>query len=457
MQSELIANINTYTALIIGLVLIITDYRGRRSAEKTQKFLFTLMASFGIAVMTSEICYAAAIGVPGKFAYTLSLITNTLYFLLQGAAIGSAWLFLDYTTNRDRVKLRRAGAIFALITAANAAALTVNLFTGFIFVITPDNVCEDTSVYVSICVGYMFAILILINVINVRRRINRNLLILILAAVFPTAAGSTLDLFVSGLRLTWPCYFLSMLFCYIFIARAESLKLMETNIKLLDLTQDRLDVEIPSARKNKDEFDAMSGALNNMIEQLRARETRLAQTQAVTAAGLRFDLFVKEAENIPQAFRMALSLLRYQYGGVRAALVYAGRNDFYALLSSVRRDGEPVMKEAVTYPHHAQVMALLAGKRFLYFNSFALKEQGAAFADADSRVACLVPLMDGEEIRGYVILESDDEEALPVAREEEFMRTVARYLARWVSSYEKSRRAEPKMPARKGAATGFPM
>jgi len=452
MQSELIANINTFTALIIGLVLILTDYRGRRSAEKTQQFLFTLMVGFAVATMMSELCYSIAMGVSGEFAYIFCLITNTLYFLFQGAVIGSTYLFFDYTTNRDHAKLRRAGIIFALITAVNAAALAVNMFTGFIFVITPDNIYQDVSVYVPICVGYLFAILILVNVINVRKRIDKNLLILILAAVFPTAVGSTLDLFLVGLKLTWACYFLSMLFCYIFIARAESLKLMETNIKLLDLTQGHLDVAIPYSRKRKDEFDAVSMAIHGMIEQLRVREIRHTQMQAITAAGLRFDLFIKCAESVPQAFKMTLALFRYQYDSVRVTIVYPSQDDFYALISYIGGDGRRVTEEADYFLRHEQVLSLIAGKEFVFLNNFTLKELGADFADANTQIACIAPLIIGDVTKGYIILESGDEETLPVVREEEFLRSVAGELAGWISSFEKSRMTEPKILAGRGGS-----
>jgi len=445
MQSELIANINTFTALIVGLILVLTDYRGRRSAEKTQKFLFTLMVAFAVATMMSELCYSIAIGVPGEFAYIFCLVSNTLYFLFQGAVIGATYLFFDYTTNRDHVKLRKAGIIFALITAVNAAALAANMFTGFIFIITPDNVYQDVSVYIPVCVGYLFATLILVNVINVRRRISGNLVILILAAVFPTAVGSTLDMFVEGLRLTWSCYFLSMLFCYIFIARAESLKLMETNIKLLDLTQGHLDVAIPYSRKRKDEFDAVSMAIHGMIEQLRIREIRHTQMQAITAAGLRFDLFIKCAENVPQAFKMTLALFRYQYDSIRATMVYPSKDDFYVLRSYVGDDGRRVTEEVGYYLRHEQVMSLIAGKEFVFLNNFTLKELGADFADANSQIACIAPLISGDVTKGYIILESGDEETLPVVREEEFLRSVAGELAGWISSFEKSRKPEPKV------------
>jgi len=235
----------------------------------------------------------------------------------------------------------------------------------------------------------------------------------------------------------------------IFVVFNVYMSAMETNVQRLTKTfaVGDIEVEIPYTQR-KDDIDTMSAAIHGMMEKLRAREIKLVQAHTVTAAGLRFDLFIKEAENVPQAFRMTLALLCCQYESVRATLVYASGNDFYALLSHVREDGERVTREANYYPGHAFVMALVAGKRFVFLNAFALKEHKTDFAGADTRIACIIPLTDREEAKGYIMLESADEETLSVTREEEFMRAAARYLSRWLASFEKSRGAAPKTPAR---------
>jgi len=227
---------------------------------------------------------------------------------------------------------------------------------------------------------------------------------------------------------------------------------METSVKRLTRTfaVGDLELNVPYALERKEELDEMSGAIHKMMERIRIRETKLVQASAVTAAGLRFDLFIKEAQSVPQAFKMTSALLHYQYKSVKVTLVYPSDNDFYALSSRAGEDGERTMEEAGYFLRHSRVMQLLAGKKFVFLNGFMIKEQFADFAEENSRIVCLVPIMAEEEIKGYIIIESAQEENLPVVREEAFLLSVAGELAKWIVSFETSRKPKPRILVRRG-------
>jgi len=231
----------------------------------------------------------------------------------------------------------------------------------------------------------------------------------------------------------------------------EVLKLMKNNMKLLDLTftaerisQGNPEAEVPCVQEQKDEFDVMSGVLHSAMERLRVYEINLTQARAITAAGLRFELFIKEADSVSQAFRMALALLRCQIKSVNIMLAYAGKGDFYMLSCRENTKGESDITETAYFSHHSQVLTLLSGKNFVFMNNFTLKEHNINFISENARIACMVPLIADEKTRGYIILESDNEEALSVVKEEEFLIYVARELSGWMLNYEESSKPIPE-------------
>jgi len=146
-----------------------------------------------------------------------------------------------------------------------------------------------------------------------------------------------------------------------------------------------------------------------------------------------------EANGIQQAFRLALTALRGRYESLRLTLVYTNPNPTYAL-SYNKGSGEDDVRETDSFPRHAEVMPLLAGKRMVFLNAFVIRESGVRFTAHKTALACLVSLFEGEEAFGYIIVESDSRDGLSVVREEAFLCHTAAELSGRISAHKSALR-----------------
>jgi len=185
--------------------------------------------------------------------------------------------------------------------------------------------------------------------------------------------------------------------------------------------------------KNKKNAAVLAEKLRQSEERLHIWKIKVDEAHNIAAAELNFELFINLAESVTGAFKMTCNLLKYRYKNVKITMVYTFANDFYVFDSENPERGESF------YPHHAEVTSLISGKKFVFLNGFALKEQNAGFAGENARLVCVVPLNGG-----YMILESDDEETLPVVREEEYLLTVAGLLSECIASVKNNKISKPE-------------
>jgi len=219
----MIGSVNVMLAPAAGLLLMLIDRRGQRGFEKTswRLIMYTIIAT--LAAMFSEICYDAAVGNPGGLSRVVCWTANTLYFIFQTAAFGLLVAFLDYCANEDLARLKKIGAVIGGIFAVNVAIQIVNLFTGVIFTITPDNLYARGDWYfLRLFVTYSLVLICFIDTLSIRKNLNKTMFHLVLVAVIPACVGSTADLIVGGSRLIWPCFFVSLLFSYLVIIRMNA-------------------------------------------------------------------------------------------------------------------------------------------------------------------------------------------------------------------------------------------
>ena len=224
MYELLLRNINIMLAPIVGLLIILIDCRKIRYSDSMLRRLMTLIILFTLGTMFSELVYDIFMGKAGSFSRIICWIGNTFYFLFQMAAFALVALFLDYSTYLDLKRLRRLGIIALVICAADAVMIAVNLFIGIIFTISPDNVYMRAEFYfIQLGVSYAIILLALTNALFSRKQMTRSKFILVLVAVFPAVLGSVLDLIIPDMWLVWPCFFISILFLYLFIVRENTL------------------------------------------------------------------------------------------------------------------------------------------------------------------------------------------------------------------------------------------
>ena len=224
MHDLLLRNINIMLAPVVGLIIILIDCRKIRYSDSIMRRLMNVFILFTLGTMLSEILYDVFMGSGGSFSRIICWAGNTFYFVFQVAAFALVGLFLDYSTFLDTKRLKRLGMIALLICAADMILLVVNLFTGFIFTISPGNIyLRSEYYYIQLVLSYSLILLILVNTLISRSQMTRSQFVLVLVAVFPAVGGSVLDLIISDIWLIWPCFFLSLLFLYLFVVRVNAL------------------------------------------------------------------------------------------------------------------------------------------------------------------------------------------------------------------------------------------
>ena len=231
MSVEFIAFSNIFLVPIVGLFMIMIDYYGRCPSDSMQRKLFTLLICFTLAVMSCDLIHAAVTGKPGVNLRIIHWAANTFYFFFQVISFSILFLFLVHTANGDLAKLKNITASIGILNILNIAALVVNLFTGQLFYVADDNSYVRGQLYVIvIAFPYMLILFMIFIAIIYRKYVNRTLLVLALVSVLPTVIGSMSDIVFAESRIKWPGFFVSLLFCYLFIIRMTMLVDCLTNV-----------------------------------------------------------------------------------------------------------------------------------------------------------------------------------------------------------------------------------
>lgn len=232
MDRELMVFLNILLVPIIGLIVILIDYYIRHPADKLQKRLFTLMISFTLAAVLSDIAYAVVVNIQGSFFMSVNFAANTLYFLFKTLSFGFLVLLYEHIFMERSIRLKRLIKVVAAVNIINAALLVINIFTRNIFYITDDNIYARGELYFLLVAMYFLIMMFMyINIFRNRKNITLSLFVLALVSTVPSVVGYSFDImFFGDLRITWPCYFISLLFCYLFIIRRTSLMDSLTNV-----------------------------------------------------------------------------------------------------------------------------------------------------------------------------------------------------------------------------------
>jgi diguanylate cyclase (GGDEF)-like protein len=215
-----LARFQLFLAPIVSLLLILIDFQNKRTIDKTTPRIMTTVILCTLAAMLCELSYQMFAGSYGQVIHIASWALNTLYFLFQNVAFGAVSLFLDYSSNQDTVRLKRIGIIAGCICIVDLILLTINLFTGVMFTITQENLYQEGEHYwLQLAVSYLFLVLALANTALRRKQIEKSKFVLVLTAALPVAVGAMIDYCVPELYIVWPSFFVSLLFCYLFIVR----------------------------------------------------------------------------------------------------------------------------------------------------------------------------------------------------------------------------------------------
>ena len=227
----LMEHLNILLAPVIGLIIILIDYCNRRPQDMMQKRLFILLICSALAAMLCDLVYVAVANEQGDISRVVNSLACSFYFLFKFTSFSLLSLILEYIFNENYNRLKKMGAAASVLSVILIVSLVINSFTGRLFFITHDNEYVRGDWYsILVIIPYSLMLFILFNMFVSRKNITKSLLTLALISIFPVGIGSMLDLLWAEKFLSWPSYFVSLLFFYLFIMRRNALIDSLTNI-----------------------------------------------------------------------------------------------------------------------------------------------------------------------------------------------------------------------------------
>lgn len=219
----IINGISVLIAPFIGIMLILADYWKNKSADKIQRILFTLLIATTAMSMVTELVTDAFSGVPGRTAYFFMYAACFFFFIFQQAALSCAAVFLDYSAFESTKRVKAITLFLLPVFALNIVFLVINIPSGFYFSITADNLYArgDFLLLRLLCAYYPVAV-IFMDLLLMRKSISKAYVAQYISFTLPACAAAVIDLYVTGFRLLWPLFSLSIVLAYIFLIRSDS-------------------------------------------------------------------------------------------------------------------------------------------------------------------------------------------------------------------------------------------
>ncbi|MBR4528677.1 MAG: hypothetical protein IKO80_00205 [Lachnospiraceae bacterium] len=177
--------------MMLGLVCLSSRLRKRETTG--EKLYFVLCLAVMVDAVCSSICYALH---EQPFGATAELIFKTILEMSM-LVLAYYWLlYVDFKLfgSKDHL-IRRLGVLFVPI-LAGAVALVINLFTGIVFTIGPDNHYVPTVLYhVLEGLEYYYFLLSLILYVQSRMEGRQVHFFHIAPVLLPTIAGTFINIF----------------------------------------------------------------------------------------------------------------------------------------------------------------------------------------------------------------------------------------------------------------------
>lgn len=210
-------------SILLLVLLLISSYRTRR-VRRTRARLFTAMIWIGIAASFFETLSFLVDGRAGELARACNILSNSLLYLCT-ASISVVWVwYVDLNLNHDHKRLRRVYTPLLIAWAILIAFLIGNVFGGYFFTVSADNVYERQPL------GYIFYLflvvsLIISTVLYYRFRVVHGEVQFFPLWMFlsPVIAACTVQILCYGLSVAWLGCAIGLVSIYLNLLSKQSL------------------------------------------------------------------------------------------------------------------------------------------------------------------------------------------------------------------------------------------
>lgn len=199
----------------IMLAFLMFSIRQRPEKAAIQNRLFIALLVFNMSIIVIDLLTWALNG-EALFQYRIvSVIVNFLLFALTPASIGLWILYTEYYTFRDTRRLRRVGKGVALFLSLNAAICFINIFTGWFYTISAQNIYSRSSLgWIYLVYNNLFLLYSLVPILKNRKLIERRHYYMLLLFYLPAVIGIMLQWLFYGVTTNWTGMAVSLLLVY---------------------------------------------------------------------------------------------------------------------------------------------------------------------------------------------------------------------------------------------------
>ena len=139
---------------IIGILVLIVTLRNIKKRNyrkgKLEQKIFTLLAIVNIKILVLDALMCLLDHQTFLFARQLNIFVTTSYYVCE-AVLCAAWIsYTAFKMTRNKQLLYKKLAIYMGLAAINIAIVLLNLMTGWLFIISKDNVYDIFD----ICMSY---------------------------------------------------------------------------------------------------------------------------------------------------------------------------------------------------------------------------------------------------------------------------------------------------------------
>jgi diguanylate cyclase (GGDEF)-like protein len=222
-MTQLSLALNSVLGSALIFILIFIDYVRKYNTDSFQRTLFLNVLIFSFISLIADALYFALDGSPGRGIYYFLYADLTVYYIFQMASFYYIFILCDYLSFKDKNRTRIITRVVWVVFILHGLILALNLFRGFYFYISDDNVFHHGGFFIiRLAAAYAPLFFLAIDMIFSLKTLKKGQIYLVILLLLFTGTGAVIDLVFKTRSLIWPCFSSALLYFYFFIVRTDS-------------------------------------------------------------------------------------------------------------------------------------------------------------------------------------------------------------------------------------------
>lgn len=212
--------INIFSGILL-LILFISVFRRCGEYLPDQKLFVFLLISTAMLLLTDSMQWILD-GKPDALSRNTNLIATGIYYTIEVLPAMLWCLYVRYEFTMDIQETMKTVKLFAVLFAANAVFSILSCFYGMFFYIDENNFYRRGDwFWVNTALIYCFMVYASAYVVVNRKKLEKNILLSLLAFPLPPILGSVIQIAHFGIALIWPGVALSLVIVYIYVQKNQ--------------------------------------------------------------------------------------------------------------------------------------------------------------------------------------------------------------------------------------------